>query len=63
MLKKFNDWHKTRQGHAVFAVVELALTYIIGSRALDTGSWWYYAFAMFFLVGSIQNLVNIFRKK
>ena len=63
MLKKFDNWHKTRQGHIVFAVIELALAYFIGSRAIDTGSWWEYALALFFLIGSLQNLVNIFRKK
>ncbi|MEI7682886.1 MAG: hypothetical protein WCJ24_01125 [Candidatus Saccharibacteria bacterium] len=62
-LQQFDNWHKTRQGHAIFAVIELALAYILGSRAIDTGSWWQYAFAFFFLIGSVQNLVHIFRKK
>jgi hypothetical protein len=63
MLKKFEDWHKTRQGHAVFTVIELALAYVVGSRAIDTGSWWEYALAFFFLIGAVQNAARLLRKK
>jgi hypothetical protein len=62
-ITKFDTWHKTRIGHSVFAVVELAIAYIVGSRAISTGSWWEYGIAFFFLIGSLQNVFHIFERK
>jgi len=63
VLTRFDNWHKTRKGHAVFAVIELLAFYLVGSRALDTGSWWEYGFALLLVIGSVQNIVQIFKKR
>ncbi len=60
---KFDKWKNTKQGYAIFAILELVMAYAIGSRALDTGSWWQYAFPLLLLVGGLQNLVRLIRKK
>lgn len=58
-LKQFEAWHKSRAGLLIFGVAELLIAYIIGSRAIDTGSIWEYALAIVFLVGGIQNIVRL----
>lgn len=63
LIEQFDAWHKTRRGYAVMAVVELLLAYIVGSRALDTGSWWQYGFTLLLLIGGIQNLYQLIRKR
>lgn len=62
-LTKFDNWHKTRRGHAIMAAIELVLAYFMASRALDTGSWWQYGFTLLLLIGGIQNVVQLIRKK
>ncbi len=62
-LKKLDTWHKTRVGHAVFGLVELGLAYGLGSRALDTGSWWEYGLALLLLIGGVQNIVRMVRNR
>lgn len=63
IITKFDNWHKTRRGYAVMAVVELVLAYIVGSRGLDTGSWWQYGLTLVLLVGGLQNVYQLIRKK
>ncbi|MEO5627495.1 MAG: hypothetical protein ABIQ89_01245 [Candidatus Saccharimonadales bacterium] len=63
IVKAFDNWHKTRRGYATMATIELALAYLIGSRALDTGSWWQYGFTLLLLIGGIQNVIQFIRKK
>ncbi|MEO8784909.1 MAG: hypothetical protein ABI221_01055 [Candidatus Saccharimonadales bacterium] len=60
--KQFMQWHDSRLGHMVLALVEIVLAYAVGSRALDTGSWWEYGFTLLLLIGFVKNLVGIFRK-
>lgn len=62
-LTKFDNWHKTKRGYAVMAVIELVLAYIVGSRSLDTGSWWQYGFTLILFIGGVQNLYQFIRKK
>ncbi len=62
-IMKFDKWKNTKQGYAIFAILELVMAYAIGSRALDTGSWWQYALTLLLLVGGVQNLVRLIRKK
>jgi hypothetical protein len=62
-LQKFKTWHKSRVGHAVFAVLELGLAYGVGSRAIDTGSWWEYGLTLLLSIGGVQNLIRLIRKK
>lgn len=58
-----NEWRQTRRGRLVSGLVELALCYLIGSRALFTGSWWEYGLTVLLLVDGIQNLVKAIKKK
>ena len=59
MFKKLDKWHKTKLGLLVFALVELALTYIFVSLAIDVGSLWYYLLTLIFLVGTLQNTLKL----
>lgn len=62
-VKKFDQWHKTRKGYVIMGILELVLAYIVGSRAIDTGSWWEYGLTVLLLVGGAQNLYHAIRKK
>lgn len=62
-LKQFEAWHNTKRGLIVFAALELGAAYLLGSRAIDTGSWWEYAVTLLLLVGVAQNLIRLIRKK
>lgn len=55
-------WHQTKQGHLVFGVVELLAAYLLGSRALDTGSLIEYAITITLFVGAIRNFVKLIGK-
>jgi hypothetical protein len=58
MLQRLDNWHKTKVGYLVFAVVELALAYGLISLAIDRGSLWWYALTLIFLVGGLKNLLK-----
>lgn len=58
-VQQFDAWHKTKTGRAVFGVLELAIALSLAFRALDTGSWWEYGFALLFFIGGVQNLVKL----
>lgn len=53
-----DKFHETRKGKFSFAAVELTLAYLLGSRALDTGSIWQYALAIFLFIGGFNNLIR-----
>ena len=55
-------WHMTKLGLFVFAVVELAIAYGLGSLAIDRGSLIWYILAFIFIVGFFQNLVKLMVK-
>jgi len=64
MLEKLDKFHKTRRGHAVFGVVELAMCYGFVGWAIDTGNLLWWAAAGFLLLGAVQNFVQaIWRRK
>lgn len=60
-VNKFMQWHDSRLGRLALAVIELVLAYIVGGRALDTGSWWEYGFTLLLLIGFVKNLVHMIR--
>jgi len=63
-LQRFEAWHQTTHGLVIFAILELGLAYLVGSRAIDTGSWAQYAVALLLLVGGIHNVIRlVIRKK
>lgn len=55
MIEKLDSWHKTKVGYATFALLELALTYMNVSLAIDRGSLWYYLLAIILFIGAVQN--------
>jgi hypothetical protein len=59
MVKKLHNWHQTRLGLLVFALVELAVAYGFASLAIDRGNLWWYLLALVFLVGALQNLFKL----
>ncbi len=59
MLKKLDDFHKTKIGHLSFGIVELAVAYGFVSLAYDRGNLFYYFLALVFLVGALQNAVKL----
>jgi predicted acyltransferase len=60
-IRTLDRWHKTRTGHLIFGLAEIALAYLFASLAIDSGSLWEYAAAIILLAGGMQNLVKIFR--
>jgi hypothetical protein len=48
-------FHHTRNGYIVFGLVELALSYLFGSLAINSGSLWQWALAIIFFIGFLQN--------
>lgn len=62
MLQTIDRWHKTKLGHLVFGLVELAIAYGFASLAIDRGSWWWYFLTLIFLVGFLQNMVQLFNQ-
>jgi hypothetical protein len=62
-LKQLDKFHKTRNGYLAFGVVELALSYLFFSLAVNSGSLWQWALAVILLVGFLQNfgrlLINL----
>ena len=62
MIKQLDSWHQTNLGLMVFALVEMALTYGFGSLAIDRGTFWWFLLTLIFLVGSLQNLVELMGK-
>ena len=59
MFKQLDDWHKTRPGLLVFAIIELALAYLFASLAINDGNLWIYLLTLIFLVGCLQNLFRL----
>lgn len=58
-LQTFDRWHKTSAGYTVAGLVELAISYGIGSLAINSGSWWEYVLTLIFLIGALQNFVKL----
>ena len=61
LIKSFDNWHKTKLGYAVMGVLELVLAYVLGSRAIDTGSMWQYLLAVILFIGSLHNFYQLIR--
>jgi hypothetical protein len=55
-LKQLDDFHKTRTGYLVFAVIELALSAWFFSLAVNSGSLWQWGLTVILLIGCLQNL-------
>jgi hypothetical protein len=62
MLKTLDKWHKTRLGLLIFGLVELAIAYGFASLAIDRGNAIWYLLLLVFLVGALQNFLNLLKK-
>ncbi len=62
MINKLDRWHKSSTGYAVFALLELGMSYVFASFTIDKGNPWDFIFAVLFLVGAIQNFVQLIKK-
>ncbi len=56
------DQFKTKPARIAIGITGLLLTYVLGSRALDTASWWQYGGTLLLLVLSIRLIVKAFKK-
>lgn len=58
-LAQLDKFHKTRSGYAVFGLVELGLSYLFFSLAVNSGSLWEWALTVILFVGFAQNFVRL----
>jgi hypothetical protein len=58
-MNKLHNFHQTRLGLLVFAVVELAITYGFASLAINDGNLVIYLLTLIFLVGFLQNFFKL----
>jgi hypothetical protein len=54
---------KTRLIHLLWAVAAIIVSYFIGSRAFDTGSWWEYLATLVFFILGIKGLILFIKPK
>ncbi len=59
---RIKQWHKTRMGLAVFALIEAALCYLFATIAIDTGSLISWTLAFFLLFGTLANGFQLLKK-
>ena len=58
-LKQLDKFHKTKTGFALFGLAELALSYLFGSLAINSGSLWEWALTAILLLGVLQNFAKL----
>lgn len=57
-LNKMYSFRKTRSGHLVIGLVDLALVYVFGSIAIDTASMWIYLITILLFIAACINFVK-----
>ena len=57
------DQFKSKPARLSMGVIGLFLAYLLGSRALDTASWWQYSGTLLLLVLSIRLIVKGIKSK
>lgn len=62
MFKWLDKFHKTKVGHLLFGTTELAIAYGFVSLAIDKGNFFYYFLVLVFLVGALQNFIQLVGK-
>jgi putative Mn2+ efflux pump MntP len=50
-------WYEGRNGAIGVGLVSLVLAYVVGSRGINTGSWWEYLGTIIFLVIGFNRLI------
>lgn len=58
-IEALDKWHHTKTGLAAFGLLELAVSYVLVSLAIDSGSLWQYGLALILLVGSLMNFAKL----
>lgn len=58
-LKQLDEFHQTRTGYAVFGLVELALSYLFFSLAVNSGSLWQWTLVVILFLGFGQNFIKL----
>jgi len=61
-LAQLNTFHKTRIGYLVFGLIELGLSYLFLSLAINSGSLWQWGLAIILFIGFAQNIVKFITK-
>ncbi|HSX53496.1 MAG TPA: hypothetical protein VLF90_03980 [Patescibacteria group bacterium] len=59
--KKQTDFWQGRSGNLAIGVLALLVTYLIGSRAIDTGSLQQYTLTLLFLALAINRFIKTIR--
>jgi hypothetical protein len=62
-IDKFDRWHQTKKGLITFGLVELAVAYLLTSKAIDNGSLIVYVLALVAFIGGVRNLYNLLSKR
>lgn len=55
-------WLENRKTRLALAIIGLVLAYALGTRAIDTGSYWQYFGCLVFIVLSIRLIMRSFKK-
>ena len=53
-----DKFHGTRKGKLVFGVIELVISGLVVSRAIDTGSLWEWLIGILLFMGAINNFLK-----
>lgn len=63
MVKKTSNrpWLRHPGCQLLLGIVSIGISYLLLSRAFDTGSWWEYLGALVFLILFINRLINTFK--
>ena len=56
--KTRSRWYNTRPSLVVFGLIKLGLSYLLVSLAINSGSLWEYALAIFFLIAGLSDLIR-----
>ena len=57
------DFLKTKPGFVLSGLAALVAAYILGSRAIDTGSWWQYSGTVLLFAFAVNRVAKAIRKK
>jgi hypothetical protein len=61
-MQHLTRWHHKKLGLLVFAAIELAIAYGFASLSIDRGNPWWYLLTLVFFIGSLRNILNLFKK-
>ncbi len=57
-MDKFHAFHKTKQGYIIFALIEIALLYVVVSVAIDTANMFVYFAGIVLIIAIVFNIKN-----